>query len=83
MKRITSPDRCVHITLSRRNILPMLKMLDNTVGEPSLHRQIGQITLLVQAEEDTVHYTARNGMGIGPDDVPSNGVDRLQRGPSN
>lgn len=67
-----------HIALSRRNLLTLLKMLDQNVGEPTLRRTLagGDHTIRVTAEEDTHHYASkarepvvRGVQGVGPDDV--------------
>lgn len=64
------------ITLSRRNLQTLLKMLDLRVGQPILRRGLDDGSVLViKAEEDEVHYqapergTSQGKMGDGPDDI--------------
>lgn len=70
------------VTLSRRNLLTLLKMLDVKVGEPVLRRIVSPLDveprtiLYVRAEEDEQHYASldrqesvRGVMGIGPEHI--------------
>lgn len=67
----------VWVSLSRRNLLTLLKMLDHNAGLCTLHRSLGNdMALHVQAEEDLPHYQSearedivRGICGIGPEDV--------------
>lgn len=67
-----------HITLSRRNLLTLIKMLDEKVGEPTLRRTVDDagVVLRVTAEEDSEHYNSetraasvRGAAGVGPEHV--------------
>lgn len=71
--------KTLRVALSRRNLLTLIKMLDEHVGQPELHRIVAEdgTVLYVKAEEDMEHYnsasrqeSARSIMGVGPDDVP-------------
>lgn len=73
----TNTENHIHITLSRRNLETLTKMLDRAVGITALHRVVSDdCTLVVQAEEDKDHYESkdrhedqRGRMGIGPEDI--------------
>lgn len=67
----------VTISLSRRNLETLLKMLDLKVGMPHLRRQVGGGILTIHAQENEEHYAsqerneeARGRMGVGPEDLP-------------
>jgi hypothetical protein len=64
--------QAVKITLSRRNLETLLKMLDANVGTTALHRSVkfspDDLKLIVQAEENEHHYGARVP-GVGPEDI--------------
>ena len=84
MNLITNDLTYLHLKLSRRNLLTLLKLLDEKVDEPFLTRIQGHTQIVVTAEEDQDHYTSterdvrsRGGMGIGPDDVKRDGFGRL------
>ena len=74
----------ISVTLSRRNLNTLLKMLDMKVGYPSLHRLVDSsgTILKVTAEEDAEHYNsqdrnaeARGEMGQGPEHVSQSPID--------
>lgn len=61
--------RYVAVTLSRRNLLVLLAKLD---GHPAgsaatIHIKSGEVTLVVSAEEDAVHYKDREPGEMHPD----------------
>lgn len=79
MNLISHTSMTLRIALSRRNLLTLIKLLDEHVGQPELHRLVDAdgTVLFVKAEEDMEHYnsasrqeSARSIMGVGPDDVP-------------
>lgn len=58
-----------YVSLSRRNLETLIKMLDQKTGIASLSRRTESgITVLVQAEENAEHYQGRTP-GFGPEDV--------------
>jgi len=59
----------VVVTLSRRNLETLIKMLDHKTGIASLKRLTDEGVLLVRAEEDDEHYADRDTRGIGPEDI--------------
>lgn len=69
MNIVDNTDGFLYITLSRRNLETLMKMLDTGAGMSGLQRRIDANTLLVvQAEENADHYKERTP-GIGPEDV--------------
>lgn len=78
MNLISNKDGIIKISLSRRNLVTLLKMLDGNVAQPELHRRVDDsgTILSVKAEEDNEHYISENRqaavlgrMGDGPDVV--------------
>lgn len=62
-------ENSVLVSLSRRNLETLIKMLDQRVGMPSLVRRTESgIILRVRAEENDEHYGERKP-GKGPEDV--------------
>ena len=62
----------ISVTLSRRNLNTLLKMLDMKVGYPSLHRLVDSsgTILKVTAEEDAARF------GSGKDEMKESAVER-------
>ena len=62
----TSP---LTITLSRRNLETLMKLLDTGAAMPNLYRVVKPHGLvIICAEENDEHYATRP-MGIGPEDI--------------
>ena len=79
MNLISKEGKLISISLSRRNLLTLIKCLDQNVAMPILRRRVDDegTVLVVKAEEDMEHYNsnarqpaAQSIMGVGPDDVP-------------
>jgi hypothetical protein len=74
---LVSAGPTIRITLSRRNLDTLIRMLDVQVGNPTLKRIVADdIHLYVTAEEDAEHYDSndrqpevRGVRGIGPEHV--------------
>lgn len=49
----------VTVTLSRRNLLALLAKLDEPHSLRTIIRDCGDLVLVVRAEDDPVHYAAR------------------------
>lgn len=75
MNIIRHGDGEIVISLSRRNLETLTKMLDAGVGMPHLIRRVSdELVLEVRSQEDAEHYNSedrdaivRGRMGIGPD----------------
>jgi hypothetical protein len=60
MQIVQVSDTLVHISLSRRNVETLLKMVDGNVGEPTLNRTVeGGVALVVTVQSDEDHYAGR------------------------
>lgn len=60
MNLVTNEPKRLTVTLSRRNLLMLLDLLDRAVGMPSLSRTVDSLgtRLTVRAEEDGEHYSS-------------------------
>lgn len=76
MNLIRHDDNMIIISLSRRNLETGIRMLDQQVSIPFIHRNMdeGGIYLQIRFEEDAEHYhsedrneSSRGNMGVGPD----------------
>jgi hypothetical protein len=61
MKLIFKSDDAVHLSLSRTNLMTLIKLLDEKVGMPTIIKRdtVQHLGLIITAEEDNTHYQGR------------------------